>query len=258
MQYKGFLIDLDGTMYKGNGEIIGAKSFIHLLNEKEIPYLFITNNATLTREGVVRKLARFQIETSVDHVLTSAIATANYLKTKKPTANCYVIGEEGLQEAFREARIHVSDEACDVVVVGLDRSITYEKLAKANLFIRNGATFISTNNDAAIPTERGFLPGNGAITSAITVSSGAKPLFVGKPNAIIMDEAMKMIGLDRDQVLMVGDNYHTDILAGIHANIDTLMVLTGFSSKEDIVDKKLQPKYIMKNLQEWTEMMMKV
>lgn len=251
LQYKGYLIDLDGTMYRGNHEIEGAKKFIHHLNTHAIPYLFITNNSTLTREAVVQKLASFGITTTIHHILTSAVATAKYIKGQNKQAACFIIGEVGLITAFEEAGLTITDQNCDYVIVGLDREITYDKLAKASLLIRQGAQFISTNSDAAIPTEAGLLPGNGSLTAAISTSTGVQPIFVGKPENIIMEEAMKLIGLDRDNVLMIGDNYETDILAGINANIDTLMVLTGFSTLEDLEAVTKKPTYIKKDLIEW-------
>lgn len=253
MQYEGFLIDLDGTMYRGNERIKGAKEFIDYLNKKKYPYLFITNNSTLTKEAVVEKLAHFDIKTTENNVLTSAIATANYIKNLNQEARCFVIGETGLQQAIQAAGLQMTDYQSDYVVVGLDREITYEKIAKANLLIRDGATFISTNKDAAIPTEKGLLPGNGALTAAIAVSSGVDPLFVGKPDKIIMEEALKLLALSRENVLMIGDNYQTDILAGIHAQVDTLMVLTGFSTRENVLEVARKPTYIKENLLEWMQ-----
>lgn len=249
--YKGYLIDLDGTMYRGNEEIKGAKEFIAHLNRMDIPYLFITNNSTLTREDVVEKLARFQIETTKNNVLTTAVATANYIKGRKDDATCYVIGENGLKEACKTAGITFSNTVCDFVVIGLDREITYEKLASASLLIRKGAQFISTNRDAAIPTEKGLLPGNGAITAAVATSTKTTPLFIGKPEKIIMDEALRLLKLRKNEVLMIGDNYETDICAGIKSDIDTLMVLTGFTTAEDLLYVKKQPTYVMADLYDY-------
>ena len=251
MRYKGYLIDLDGTMYKGNEPIDGAKQFIDYLNDENIPYVFITNNSTLPREAVVEKLGSFGITTTIEHVLTSATATANYIKAEKANARCYVIGEAGLQQAFHDASITMTDVDCDYVVVGLDRNITYEKLSKACLLIRNGATFLSTNKDAAIPTEKGLVPGNGALTASIAVSTGVEPVFIGKPEKTMADEALKLIGMDCANVLMIGDNYETDISFGIRANIDTLMVLTGFSKVSSLENVAEKPTYVRANLIEW-------
>lgn len=255
LAYQGYLIDLDGTMYRGKEEIPGAKEFIARLNEEEVPYVFITNNSSLAETAVVEKLASFDINTSVDHVLTSAVATAKYIQSQKSGARCYVIGEDGLQEAIADAGLLVTDVDCDFVVVGIDRDINYEKLKKASLLIQQGATFVSTNRDAAIPTEEGLVPGNGSLTALLAVSSGIDPIFIGKPETIIMNEALQMIGLARNEVLMIGDNYTTDISAGIRSEIDTLMVLTGFSTEADLahLSEAEQPTYVMEDLYVWME-----
>lgn len=260
MHYKGYLIDLDGTMYRGNEEIAGAKEFIQWLMDEDFPYVFITNNSSLRPEAVVQKLAKFGIITTSERVLTSAIATAQYVQAQKKDARCFVIGEDGLQAAIQDAGLTIAKEACDYVVVGIDRELTYDKLKTASLLIQQGATFVSTNRDAAIPTEDGLVPGNGAITALLAVSSGVEPIFIGKPEKIIMDEALQMIQLARDEVLMVGDNYTTDILAGIKADIDTLMVLTGFSDASDLQSLNLdaQPTYVMEDLFAWMKHLSKV
>lgn len=251
MMYKGYLIDLDGTMYRGDARIEGAKEFIEAIYEAGRPYLFITNNSSATQEEVAAKLTRMGIRATKEQVVTSALATANYIKRKKDQARVYMIGENGLKQALTDSGAILTDQMVDFVVSGIDRDISYDKLATACLLIREGATFISTNKDAAIPTEQGLFPGNGALTSVLTVSTGVEPLFVGKPEAIIMEEALALIDMDRADVLMVGDNYETDILAGIRAEIDTLMLLTGFSTREDIVHKREQPTYVEKDLRAW-------
>src|SRR5699024_9500301 len=147
----------------------------------------------------------------------------------------------------------ISDKQADYVVVGLDRTITYEKIATASLLIQKGATFISTNKDPAIPNERGMLPGNGALTAAIEKASGKQPFYIGKPESIIMEMALHRSDLLPNEVLMVRDSYLTDILAGIRSKIDTFMVLTGYSRPEDIDDAIGQPTYIANDLLEWLE-----
>ena len=145
----------------------------------------------------------------------------------------------------------MTDEDPDYVVVGIDRTITYEKLAKACIAVRNGATFISTNGDIAIPTERGLLPGNGSLTAVITVSTEVEPIFIGKPESIIMEQALTQLGTSKEETLMIGDNYRTDILAGIHAGIDTLLVHTGVTTKEHLETVEEQPVYTAQTLDEW-------
>ena len=251
--YEGYLIDLDGTMYRGNEPIEGAKEFIRFLIENDLPHLFITNNSTSTQKAVVDKLRSFDIHTTETQVLTSAVAASNYMKEMNLGSRCYMIGEVGLEQALLQNQFTLTEDGSDYVVIGLDRQLTYEKLAQACLFIRDGATFISTNKDAAVPTEKGLMPGNGSITAAVSVSTGVEPIYIGKPESIMMNQALQKIGLHRDNVLMIGDNYTTDIMAGINANIATLMVLTGFSTKRDIETVTNQPTYIATDLLEWMD-----
>ena len=130
--------------------------------------------------------------------------------------------------------------------------ITYEKLSVACLAVRNGATFISTNADIAIPTERGLLPGNGSLTSVVTVSTQTDPIFIGKPESIIMEQAMKVLGVSKEETLMVGDNYDTDIMAGMNAGIDTLLVHTGVTTREHLKGYDRKPTYTIDSLDQWT------
>jgi 4-nitrophenyl phosphatase len=252
-QYKGYLIDLDGTMYRGEEQIEEASRFIEALKEKGIPYLFVTNNSTRKPEQVAEKLNRFNIPTTKEQVFTTSNATANYIKEQKENASVYMIGEEGLTHALEEVGLKITDDNPDFVVSGLDRDINYEKLAKACLAVRNGATFISTNGDIALPTERGLLPGNGSLTSVISVSTTVKPIFIGKPESIIMEQALKVLGVPKEDTLMVGDYYDTDILAGINTGIDTLLVHTGVTTKDMLSNYEEQPTYSVHSLEEWLQ-----
>lgn len=250
--YKGYLIDLDGTMYMGKEKIPSAVQFVKRLKDKGIPYLFVTNNSTATKEMVAERLQNFGVPATPDHILTTSMATAQYIKQKNQHGTVYYIGEEGLKQALNEAGILYEEENPDFVVVGMDRDITYEKLAKACLAVRKGATFISTNPDRSLPTERGFLPGNGSLTSVVTVSTRIDPIFIGKPEAIIVEQALAKISLAKEEVLLVGDNYDTDILAGIHAGVDTLLVYTGVTTKDMLQSVEEKPTYEVKSLQDWT------
>ena len=251
-QYKGYLIDLDGTMYRGSQIIEGAKEFVEAVHSSGSPYLFLTNNSTKTQEDVATHLNQIGIETEPKNIFTSSMAAAKFIKHRKTNARCYVIGGEGLFDAIKkEGMTIVSDENCDFVVFGLDYNITYEKYAKACLAIRNGATFISTNSDNAIPTERGLLPGNGALTSVITVSTNQNPIFIGKPEPTIMDEALIVLGTNKEDTLMVGDNYNTDIKAGINSGVDTLMVFTGVTPFGAYPSLEIKPTHHVQNLREW-------
>ncbi len=250
-KYQGYLIDLDGTMYMGTERIPEAADFIRKLNELNIPYLFVTNNSTRTPAQVAEKLRSFSIPAEEEQVFTTSMATANYIYEQKKDATVYLIGEEGLKAAMDEKGFAYGGEHADYVVIGLDREISYEKLAVGCLAVRNGAAFISTNADIALPTERGFMPGNGSLTSVISVSTQTEPVFIGKPEPIIMEQALKVLGTDKEHTIMVGDYYDTDIKAGINAGIDTLLVLTGVTKKEHLTGIEKQPDYIINTLAEW-------
>ncbi|WAA11895.1 TIGR01457 family HAD-type hydrolase [Fervidibacillus halotolerans] len=252
MRYNGYLIDLDGTMYRGTERIDAAETFIRELNTRGIPYLFVTNNSTRTPEQVAEKLNEFDIPATKEQIFTTSMATANFVYDFKKDAKVYFIGEEGLEDALRKKGFTFAKEDADVVIVGLDRHVTYEKFAVACLAIRNGAKFISTNGDIALPSERGFLPGNGSLTALVRVSTQVDPVFIGKPEPIITEQALNVIGTKKEETLMVGDNYETDILAGMRAGIDTLLVHTGVTTKEQLAKYDKQPTYTVESLSEWT------
>ncbi|OEH93974.1 TIGR01457 family HAD-type hydrolase [Bacillus solimangrovi] len=252
-KYTGYLIDLDGTMYRGSERIEAASDFVKALKDRELPYLFVTNNSSTRPEKVAQKLRSFDIPASEDQVFTTSMATANYIAKEKKNASVYYIGEEGLEFALKEKGLEIVSEHPDYVVVGIDRDINYEKLTKACLGVRAGATFISTNSDIAIPTERGLLPGNGSLTSVIAVSTQIKPTFIGKPESIIMEQALEALGTNKNQTIMIGDNYDTDIMAGMNAGLDTLLVHTGVTSKERLTEYDSQPTYTVDSLQDWIQ-----
>ncbi|MDQ0257638.1 4-nitrophenyl phosphatase [Evansella vedderi] len=250
--YKGYLIDLDGTMYKGEEKIDAASRFVHSLVNNNLHYLFVTNNSSRTPKQVAEKLNQMDIPAKPEHVFTTSMATANYIEEKLGAdVKVFMIGEEGLEEALQSKEFTFVDEDADVVVMGIDRNITYEKLAKACLSVRGGATFISTNGDVALPTERGLMPGNGSLTSVVEVSTGVKATYIGKPEAIIVNQALEVIGTSLEETVMVGDNYQTDILAGIRAKMDTIIVHTGVTLKEHLVKEKVQPTWSIDSLDDW-------
>ncbi|GAB6257226.1 TIGR01457 family HAD-type hydrolase [Peribacillus sp. N1] len=250
--YKGYLIDLDGTMYRGTEQIAEAAGFINDLRKRDIPYLFVTNNSSRTPAQVADKLRSIGISTEDEQVFTTSMATANYIAEQKKDASVYVVGEEGIIEALKEKGMKLVEEHPDFLVMGIDRGINYEKLSKACLAVRNGAVFISTNGDIAIPTEQGLLPGNGSVTSVVSVSTQVQPIFIGKPESVIVEQALRVLGVPKEETIMVGDNYDTDILAGINAGIDTLLVHTGVTTKERLKQYKEQPTHVVDTLDLWS------
>ena len=252
MTYKGYLIDLDGTIYKGKDRIPEGETFVHELQKRAIPYLFVTNNTTRTPESVQEMLAKqFDIDTPVSTIYTATLATIDYMNDLGLEKSVYVIGEAGLKEAIQVAGYLEDKENPVYVVVGLDWQVDYEKLATATLAIQKGAHFIGTNPDLNIPTERGLLPGAGSIITLLEAATRVKPVYIGKPNSIIMEKAVERLGLAREDLLMVGDNYLTDIRAGIDNGIPTLLVTTGFTKPEEVPNLPIAPTHVLSSLAEW-------
>lgn len=250
--YEGYLIDLDGTIYRGSEPIPAGRRFVEQLQARQIPFLFLTNNTTKTPETVANRLANeFSIHVGPGTVYTATLATIDYLNDANKGKKVYVIGEPGLIEPILAAGYVWEEETPDYVVVGLDTDVTYEKFVVATLAIQKGATFIGTNPDKNIPTERGLLPGAGSVIAMIEASTQQKAIYIGKPEAIIMEKAVETLGMEKANVLMVGDNYTTDILAGINNGIDTLLVLSGFTQKADVPTLPVPPTYLVDSLDEW-------
>lgn len=251
--YKGYLIDLDGTIYLGKEVIPAGKRFVERLQELKFPFLFVTNNTTKTPEAVADRLAQeFDIHVSAKTVYTASLATIDFMKEQGKGNRVFVIGESGLVDLILSAGFEWDEENPDYVVVGLDTDINYEKFATAALCIRNGATFIGTNPDKSIPTERGLLPGAGSFISLVQTATQTDPIMIGKPNAVIMNEALKVMKMNKEEVIMVGDNYETDIQSGLRNGIDSLLVLSGFTSKSIVPSLPEQPTYVVDSLDEWT------
>lgn len=252
MAYKGYLIDLDGTIYKGRERIPAGERFIQRLQEQEIPYLLVTNNTTRTPQMVQDMLAQqFNIQTPLETIYTAAMATVDYMKDMNRGQTAYVIGETGLKSAISEAGYIEDKENPAYVVVGLDSQVTYDMLATATLAIAKGALFIGTNPDLNIPTERGLMPGAGSLVALLEAATRVKPVFIGKPNAIIMNKALDILQVKRSEAIMVGDNYLTDIMAGIQNDIASLLVTTGFTKAEEVPNLPIQPDYVVASLDEW-------
>ncbi len=252
MKYKGYLIDLDGTIYKGKDRIPAGERFIERLQDKGIPYLLVTNNTTRTPQMVQEMLAtQFNVNTPLETIYTATMATVDYMNELNKGKTVYVIGEKGLKDAISEAGYVEDTKNPAYVVVGLDTDLTYEKLAIATLAVQRGAVFIGTNPDLNIPTERGLMPGAGSLIALVQSATRVDPIIIGKPKAIIMNKSLEVLGIPRQEAIMVGDNYLTDIMAGIKNDIATLLVTTGFTKAEEVPHLPVQPDYVLSSLDEW-------
>ncbi|GAA3175280.1 TIGR01457 family HAD-type hydrolase [Fructilactobacillus sanfranciscensis] len=255
-KYKGYLIDLDGTIYQGKIKIPAAKRFVERLQKNQIPFLFVTNNTTKQPADVVKNLAdNHDIFVNESNVYTSGQATTEYLLNDVVkhglTKSAYVIGEKGLKQLLTENGFDLYSSNPSYVVVALDRDLTYQKLAQAVLYVNAGIKFIGTNADTLIPSEQGMIPSAGAIIDSVRYATHTNPFIIGKPNDLIVNNAVKRMGLQKDEVVMVGDNYDTDISAGIKAGVDTLLVYSGVSKRDEVAKLPNKPTNEIDNFDEW-------
>lgn len=248
---KAFIIDADGVLYRGQERLPGAHTFLQTLQRENVPYVLLTNNSTRTVDQYVEKLAHMGIEVDAGQIITSAVATALYLAARaEPGTPIYVLGMEGLEKALQAQGFVVTEESPEYVVAGLDAHVTYEKLSIAALAIRAGATFIGSNPDRTLPTERGLEPGAGSILAAIETATDVAPKIIGKPESGVFEIALKKLGIAPDQTAMIGDRLETDILGGARAGLRTILVLTGVTAREDLRDAGVQPDLVYDDLEQ--------
>ncbi|WNS44985.1 TIGR01457 family HAD-type hydrolase [Paenibacillus sp. MMS20-IR301] len=232
----GLLIDLDGTLYHGRHMIPDADKLIAALRKAEIPFLFVTNNSSRTAASVAAHLREMGIDANPEEVCTSSLAAARYVAEESPGAAVAIIGEEGLLQACTEAGLTIVTEKPQYVVQGIDRSFTYESLARASRWIREGARFVLTNPDVMLPSDDGITPGAGTLAAAIEAASGVPPVVIGKPESHLVAYATSLLGIKPEEAVMVGDNMRTDISAGAHAGCRTVLVLTGLTTRDNLED----------------------
>jgi NagD protein len=241
---QGFICDMDGVIYHGNQLLPGAQAFLEWLKKENKKFLFLTNSSEKSPRELKEKLDRLGIEVEVTRFYTSALATASFLASQRPNGSAYVIGEAGLIKALYDAGFSMNEINPDYVVVGESRSYSYEKIERAVRLVRNGAKLIGTNPDLTDKLGQNFAPATGALIAPIELASNTKAYFVGKPNPIMMRHGRKLLACKREATAIVGDRMDTDIIAGIHAGIDTVLVLSGVTSKEDLKQFAYHPRYV--------------
>jgi NagD protein len=243
----GYLIDMDGVLYRGAELIPGADHFIAALRRRRIPFLLVTNNSQRTRRDVVLKLNQMGLQLEEEHVFTCAMATARFIAGQKPAARVFVIGEGGLLTALHINGCVFDEKAPDFVVVGEGRTMNYESLEKALRFLTAGAKLVATNLDASCPTDQGLRPGCGAMVALLEAASGLRAFSVGKPSPVIMRMALEELGggLRPDEVTMVGDTMETDVLGGLQMGHRTVLVLTGSTRREALSRYAFAPSRIV-------------
>lgn len=245
---KGFICDMDGVIYHGNELLPGADLFIDWLKKQNKKYLFLTNSSVRSQVELAQKLARMGLDVDPSHFYTSALSTASYLAKQKPGCTAYVIGESGLINALYEVGISMNDVNPDYVVVGDGKTINYNvsNITKAVNLVLGGAKLIGTNPDTTGPIEGGEIePACRALTAPIEIATGKQAYYLGKPNPLMMRCGLALLGCEEEDVAIIGDRMDTDIIAGIESEIDTVLVLTGVTSRESMRAFPYRPKYIL-------------
>ncbi len=251
LPYTTYLIDLDGVVYRGNELLPGAREFIDWLTTNQKKFLFLTNNSFATGTQILAKLARMGIVSDNTHLLTAGQAAVQNIARRVPGGTVYVVGEQPLAdqvEAQGLTVVPVESAEADAVLVGLDRSFDYQKMANAANAIRAGALFVTINRDPVLPIAGGFIPGCGSLAAAIECASGVNPEVVGKPEPMLLLEALHLLDSQPAETVMVGDGLAIDILAGQNAGTHTLLVLSGSTSREEVEQSQLKPDHIYADL----------
>lgn len=245
---KAFICDMDGVIYHGNRLLPGVLEFVNWLKTENKKFLFLTNSSERSPRELQEKLQRLGVEVAVENFYTSALATAAFLAQQMPGGSAFVIGEAGLINAIYEAGFSMNDTSPDYVVMGETRSYSYEKLERATFLVLNGAKLIGTNPDLTGPSEKGIIPATGALIAPLELATNSKAYFIGKPNPLIMRNALKKLACSREETAIIGDRMDTDIIAGIESEIDTVLVLSGVTSPENLDSFAYRPKYILEGV----------
>lgn len=245
LQKKGFIIDMDGVLYHGNKLLPGVKDFVQWLISSDKKFVFLTNSSERTPKELKEKLQRMGIDVDKDSFYTSALATAMFLSSQKPRGSAYIVGDAGLINALYNIGYTMNNVDPDYVVIGETRSYSYEVIEKAVNLVENGARLIGTNPDLTGPGEHGIVPATKALISPIEMATGKQAYFVGKPNPLMMRNALKRIKCTREETIIIGDRMDTDIIAGIESEIETLLVLSGITAQHTVDNFPYRPKYIL-------------
>ena len=241
----GFICDMDGVIYHGNKILDGVAEFVNWMIENDKKFVFLTNSPEKTPHELSMKLERMGLYVSADHFYTSAMATAEFLYSQAPGCTAYVIGEAALAKAMYDQKIYMNDVNPDYVVLGETRTYCFEKVEKAIELVNKGAKLIGCNPDTVGVKEKGVIPATGSLIAPIEIATGKKAYFVGKPNPLMLRHGLKKIGCHSEDIAFIGDRMDTDIIAAIESNVDSILVLSGFTKAEDIGNYPYRPKYVI-------------
>ena len=249
-----WLSDMDGVLVREEHAVPGAVEFLARLIDKERRFLVLTNNSIFTPRDLSARLARSGLDVPEEAIWTSALATATFLADQLPGGSAFVIGEAGLTTALHHVGYTLTDRDPDFVVLGETRTYSFEAITRAIRLIEAGARFIATNPDVTGPSEQGPLPATGSVAALISRATGREPYFVGKPNPMMLRSAMNRIEAHSENTVMIGDRMDTDVVAGIEAGLDTILVLTGSTRREDVARFPWRPGRVLDSVADVIEL----
>ncbi|NLO82489.1 MAG: HAD-IIA family hydrolase [Clostridiales bacterium] len=245
---KYFVLDMDGTFYLGDKLLDGSLDFVKRTEEAGKRFIFFTNNSSKNSSVYKQKLAGMGCFVDESNIVTSGMVTVEYLKRHYKNCQVYLLGTPMLHEEFHKNGIPIVEDKPDVVVVGFDTTLTYDKLSRACAFIRQGLPFIATHLDLNCPTEDGFIPDCGAICAFITASTGVRPKYLGKPFIETLEYLLKYLGCSREEMVFIGDRLYTDIAIGVKHGVTSVLVLTGETKREDLERSDIKPDFVFNRL----------
>jgi len=240
-----YLMDMDGVLVHEEHIIPGADAFLAELQEAGTPFIVLTNNSIRTPRDLRARLLRSGLDIPEKSIWTSALATATFLKNQRPGGSAYVVGESGLTTALHEIGYVLTDNDPDYVVLGETRTYSFEAITTAIRLVERGARFIATNPDATGPSREGSLPATGSVAALITRATGREPYYVGKPNPLMMRSALRAIGAHSENTLMIGDRMDTDVVSGLEAGLQTILVLSGISTRQTVETFPYRPTLVL-------------
>jgi NagD protein len=249
-----WLLDMDGVLVHEGVALPGAKEFLAELEERGRRYLILTNNSIFTARDLRARLAASGLPVPEESIWTSALATAKFLADQMPSGSAFVIGEAGLTTALHEVGYVMTDTSPDYVVLGETRTYSFEAITRAIRLVDAGARFIATNPDPSGPSADGKLPATGSVAALITRATGREPYYVGKPNPMMFRSAMNRIDAHAESTTMVGDRMDTDVVAGIEAGLETVLVLTGSTSRADVELYPFRPSRVFDSIADLVEL----
>jgi len=246
--HKHYVMDMDGVIVRGSQPVPGAAEFIARLQENGQRFLVLTNNSVYAPRDLANRLRYLGINVPDELVYTSGIATARFLHSQRPNGTAYVIGEAGLTTALHDVGYVLTEHEPDYVVLGETATYSFERITQAIRLVMEGSRFIATNPDPIGPVEGGIAPATGAVAALIEKATGIAPYFVGKPNPLMLRTALRVIDAHSEETVMIGDRMDTDILMGIESGLETILVLSGVTSREQVERFPYRPTRVLESV----------